>query len=768
MAASTALVAGERMASNKPRLPGKLTLDGLDGTVRVSYDRLGIPHVRAQSKRDAFFAQGYLVARDRLFQIDLDHRQQLGRMAEVFGPSFKAGDRAARLFHFRGDIDAELDAIPEEVRACVAAYAAGVNARIEETQADPGLLTPEYRILGIAPLPWDLRELVAMRGLASSNVDDEIRRAMLAARGLLEYDRYREPLRPHHVAKVPDGLDVGAVSLDDLGILGDLQTPFSERPTQGGLDRADMLSDHANQGSNAWTVSGSRTATGRPILANDPHLAIGGFGPRHIVHLTAPGLDVFGAGYPGLPGIMQGHTDRYAFGRTNFHIDQTDLFILETDPENGDLYRREHGWSELDMYEEVIEVKGAQPETVAFRYADGRPVISCDSDRSRAVAAATVSMLPGSNMRFALVAINLARDWDGLREAFKLHVSPTNFHYADIEGNIGWHAIGYAPRRSGHEGLFPVPGDGRYDWQGMLGVDEMPSLYNPEQGWIASANAYNIPGDYAFAEKPLSFTWNDPYRHDRIAEVLSEQPQHSIADSIALMHDVQSLPARALKTLLPQQPTPGAEDAAAMLGAWDCEIGRESAAALLYEMVLPELRSLVHYAIVPDEARDLVSSINLSVLLDELTTLDPCLGTDPALERDRLMNEALEAGWNHAIKLAGDDPAKWRWGDLHRVTIAHPLAHMPAIARAFPTIEGGRSGGDATTVMARGVPSSGGWDVRHGASFLFAVDVGEWEESRWLLLPGQSIDPSSPHYQDFYKLWLDADMQNLSFGSEHD
>ncbi|WP_237452237.1 penicillin acylase family protein [Qipengyuania algicida] len=757
------LKAGGSMAGTTGHAEGGHLLAGLHGKIHIIEDERGIPHVRAESKRDAFFAQGYLVARDRLFQIDLDHRQQLGRMAEVFGPAFLAGDRAARLFHYRGDVNAELAGIPDEVRECVGGYVDGINARIAETRADPSLLTPEYAILGITPLIWDLRELVTIRGLATSNVDDEIRRAMLAARDLLEYDNYLEPLRPAHTLTVPEGLDVHAVSKDDLGVLGDLQAPSFEQPQLASLDRAAMLSDLANQGSNAWTVAGSHTATGRPILANDPHLSIGGFSPRHVVHLTAPGLDVMGAGYPGLPGIMQGHTDRFAFGRTNFHIDQTDLYILDTKPDDPGRYYRNGEWEAFDTFEELISVKGATAETVTMHYADGRPVIADEPDKNRAVAAATVSMLPGANMRFAIVAIDLAHGWDDLLEAFKLHVSPTNLHYADVDGNIAWHAIGFTPRRKGHDGLFPVPGDGRYDWDGLVQLDEMPSIVNPEQGWIASANAYNVPASYPIKEKPLSFTWNDPYRHDRIAEVLSKQDKHSIADSIALMHDVQSLPARAFKALLPAQPTPDAQAAADMLRAWDCEIGTDSAAALLYEMFLPEIRRALHQAIIPQAAQELVPTINLSVMLDVLTNLDPRLGDQPAAKRDELMNRALAAAWAKAFELAGDDPKKWRWGDLHRVEITHPLAPVSGIAETFPAIDGGRSGGDATTVMARGLRAQHGWDVRHGASFLFAADVGDWDRSRFLLLPGQSIDPASPHYRDFYRPWLDGDMQPMDF-----
>jgi Protein related to penicillin acylase len=737
---------------------------GARAPIEIIEDDRGIPHARAASKHDAFFAQGYLVARDRLFQIDFDRRRDLGRLAKVFGPAFLPADRGARLFHFRGNIDAELAAIPAEVLECAQGYCAGVNARIEECAADPSLLPPEYAILGITPLRWDVRDLVRIRGGAGGNTDDEVRRAMLQARGLLEYDHYMDPLRPAWSFTAPEGLDCNAVSKADLGILHDISRPLPfGAEALAAYDRDSHRIDIAGHGSNAWTIAGSHTATGRPILANDPHLGIGGFSPRHIAHITAPGLDVIGAGYPGLPGIMQGHTDRFAFGRTNFHIDQTDLFVLRTDPNDSERYWHDGEWKRFETYTEEIAVKGAPSETVTLRYSRGRPVISQDPARQRAIAFATVTMLPGAGMQFAILAINLARDWDSLREAFKLHVSPTNLHYADTEGNTGWHAIGFTPRRPKHDGLFPAPGDGSFDWNGVLTLDEMPKIYNPPSGWIASANAMNLPPDYPYRERIISFSWSDPFRHDRIAEVLGKAGPHSIEESVALQHDVLSLPARALLAMLPKSPSTDAAPAAKVLRQWDCAIGADSAGALLYELVMPALSEAFRETVIPPEARDLITSVNLHQMLHALGQGHPKLGDDPAAVRDALIDAALAEGWRRAVELAGPDAATWRWGDLHRVTINHPLNDVPAIAQAFPAIEGGRSGGDGTTVMARGVHAANGYGVGHGATYLMVADVGNWDNTRYLLLPGQSAEPSSPHYRDFYAPWLAGEMQTLPF-----
>ncbi|MDO9370637.1 MAG: penicillin acylase family protein [Sphingopyxis sp.] len=763
--ASVALAAMPGSLFAKPRVEGAartVTLSGARAPIEVIEDELGVPHVRAGSLHDAYFGQGYLVARDRLFQIDMEIRRDMGRMAEAFGPRFVAADRGARLFLYRGDIEAELAALPADVLECAKGYVAGVNARLDELAADPAQLPLEYGRVGISPLRWDIRDLVRNRGIGMGDADDEVRRAQLQTRGLLDADQLMAPLRPAWSYTVPEGLECAEVSEVDLGIFDPATRPMDFDPVQeASLDPDQRWGDRFALGSNAWTISPSRSATGRPILANDPHLGIGRASPRHMVHLSAPGLDVIGAGAPGLPGIMQGHTDRFAFGRTNFHIDQTDLFILRTKDGDPGRYWHKGAWKAFETFEDEILVKGAPPERVTLRYAAGRPIVSQDAARSRAVAFATVSMLPGANQRFAIIAINLSRDWASLRQAFKLHVSPTNLHYADIDGNTGWQTIGFTPRRPRHDGLFPAPGDGDFDWTGILPIEDMPHVYNPREGWFASANQMNIPAGYPYRERVISFNWSDPYRYDRIVEVLKAQPKHRIEDSIALQHDVQSLPARALLKLLPATLSAEAAPAAALLRRWDCGIEADSAAALLYEMVMPALSSDFYDRIMPTAARDLIPSINLSEMLRILASPDKRLGDDPVAARDAIIDRALAAGWKKAVEVGGADPAGWRWGDLHRVTISHSLSSNPAIAAAFPKIDGGRSGGDGTTPMARGFNPRRGFNVTHGASYLFVADVGAWDNSRFLLLPGQSADPRSPRYRDFYPLWLAGAMQPL-------
>ncbi|TFI60080.1 penicillin acylase family protein [Sphingomonas parva] len=762
-AAALALSSAGCRTADLGRQARQVRAAGLSAPLEIVDDPWGVPHIRARSIPDAFFGQGYVVARDRLFQLDLSHRRETGRLAEAFGAEFAPHDATARLFHFRGDLDAELARVPADVLACARAYVAGINARIDEVLADPSLLPLEYSILGIRPLKWALRDLVLSRGIQGGSIEDEIRRARLAGMGLLELDAIMAPLRPAWPLAVPEGLDAAAVSDADLGVLRRGSLPYgSIVPALEPNDPPSAAQDRGNAGSNAWTVAPSRSATGRPILANDPHLGIGGFGPRHVAHLSAPGLDVIGAGSPGLPGIMQGHTDRFAFGRTNFHIDQEDLFVLELDASDPELYRHGGAWKRFERAEVSIPVRGGPPHRATMRFSVHGPVLSHDPSWRRATALAVVELQPGASGAFAMIAINLARDWESLKAAFRFHPSPTNFHYADVDGNHGWQVIGFVPVRRKGEGLMPVPGDGRYDWTGLRDFRALPSEYNPAKGWFASANQNNLPADWPRDRIP-AFSFRDPYRYQRVADVLEAQPRHSLADSVALQHDTLSTPARQLQALLPARGSPSAEAAIAMLRGWDARLDADSGPAALFEILWRELGQRMIAALVPERARELVNEIAPSVLLGLLAKPDARLGADPATTRDALFDAALAAAWNGARERLGPDPAAWRWGTLHQVRIAHPLSRIPAIAAAFPPIEGEGSGGDSFTVMARWLRDAPSWHVSGGASYLQVIDVGAWDNSLMLNLPGQSNDPRSAHYRDQYLPWIRGEMQPMLF-----
>ncbi|MFS3134344.1 penicillin acylase family protein [Gluconacetobacter sacchari] len=743
-------------------------LAGLAQPVDILEDRWGIAHVRARTIPDAFFADGYIVARDRLWELDFGHRRSLGRLAELFGAAFVPSDTANRLVLFRGDAEGELAAFPPLVQECARAYVAGINARIAEVTATPSLLPAEFALFACAPLQWDVLDLIRMRAEVTGNTRAEIRRARLAARGALAHDALVTPLEPAHVPTVPDGLDTGAVTEADLGLFEVLQAPLP----LAGLHAADDATRRRNEGSNSWVIAPARTATGRPILANDPHLAFGVPGPRHVIHLTAPGLDVIGGGAAGMPGIMQGHNARIAFGRTNFHIDQEDVFILRTDPDDPLRYAHQGGWKRMEQVETRIAVRGEADRLVSLYYTVQGPVVARDPARHRATAVSATWLAPGANGLLANIGINLARDWPGFREALRVHTSPTNFTYADIDGNIGWQAAGGLPHRAdGHDGLVPAPGDGRYDWQGLQPLEALPSRFNPARGWFSTSNEMNLPPDYPAESRRVSFEWRDRFRHERIEQVLDATPRATLADSVALQHDTLSMLALQMVRLLPDIPPPLAAEAA-LLRAWNGRVTADSAAAALYEVWWTRLQHALHARLIPPSLRDLLPGpISATVQLSLFHSPDSRFGPDPAQARDRMLAETFAAAVAELRDRLGPLPAAWRWGALHTVTLKHPLAAIPAVAAAFPAIGGpaAESGGDPYTVMARWYSPHAGaanpYAATGGASYLMVCDVGAWDRSLFLNFPGQSADPRSPHYADFLPAWLRGAMQPLPFSA---
>lgn len=744
-------------------------LEGLSAPVDVLEDHWGVPHVRAGSIADAFFANGYLVARDRLWELDFGHRQALGHLAEVFGPDFVPSDTANRLFLFRGDAAAELARFPAQVQDCARAYVAGINARLAQVRANPDLLPPEFTIFDYAPMAWDVLDLIRVRAEVTGNTRAEIRRARLAARGGLSYDTLTTPLEPAHDLRVPNGLDVHAVSAADLGLFDVLQASL---PLGRVRDAGDTEHRRTNSGSNAWVVAPTRTATGRPILANDPHLSFGVPGPRYVIHLSAPGLDVIGGGTAGMPGVMQGHNAHIAFGRTNFHIDQEDLFILRTHPSHPDRYFHDGAWKQMETVPTHIAVRGEAGRDVVLRYAAQGPVVAADPARRRATAVSATWLYPGANGLLVNIGLNLAHDWDSFREALRVHTSPTNFTYADTAGNIGWQAAGGLPSRvDGHDGLLPVPGDGRYDWKGLQPLEMLPSTFNPACGWFGTSNEMNLPPGYPAQERRVSFEWRDRFRYNRVAHVLETTPRATIADCAALQHDTFSQLALDMVALLGDVP-PDVADAAALLHRWDGRVQADSAAAALYEVWWSRLERALHALLIPADLHDLLPGpINATVQKTLLHTPDARFGADPARARDAMLVEALRGAKAELRERLGPVMAAWRWGTLHTITLEHPLAHVPGVAAQFPKLGGARTGtgGDSYTVMARWYnPLSKGHDpyvATGGASYLMVCDVGKWDNSVFLNFPGQSGDPRSAHYADFMADWLRGKMQPLPFSS---
>jgi penicillin amidase len=693
---------------------------GLEQAVEVFRDRWGIPHIYAKTQRDLFYAQGYMAATDRLWQMEMWRRQGEGELAEVLGPSAVPRDRFARLMKYRGDMEAEWASYAPDAKEIITAFVAGVNARIAE-----GKLPFEFEVMGFAPRPWRPEACLArMAGyVMTRNAATEVARAQLIRAIGPRAAAEAWPPDPPVAIEVPRGLDLDGI---DDRILADA------RAAGAGIDL------RKDEGSNNWTVSGALTATGKPILANDPHRTIAIPSLRWLCHLVGPGWNVIGAGEPALPGVAAGHNDRVAFGFTIVGIDQQDLYVEELNPANPLEYRHRGEWKPMTVVREELRVKGRAPETLELRFTVHGPVLHEDQARNRAYALRWVGQEPGTAGYLACLTLNRARDWASFTKALdRWKVPSENLVYADVDGNIGWQAAGLAPIRKGWSGLLPVPGSGDYEWQGFLPMSELPRLYNPSQGYVATANHNILPSGYPHA---LGHEWASDWRFRRIDEVLRSRKGFTVEDFQALQHDELSIPARRLVPLLrrARPETDALREAVRKLLAWDFILGRDSREALLFELWIRKLVPKVWAKKLPPQAMKAIGA--RTSLENAITWLEESPG-------DPVLLEAL------AEALAQPELAKGTWGALHRAEFLHPLGREGELRRKLDRGPVPR-GGDSNTVNNTGP----GADFRQvsGASFREILDLSDWDRSVATSVPGQSGDPASPHYDDLLPLWAEG------------
>ncbi len=753
-------------AAAEPARPPTQTLRvaGLAQPAQILVDTWGVPHIYARSEDDVFFVQGFNAARDRLFQLDLWRRRGLGRLAAAFGPNFVEQDRAARLFLYRGDMRKEWLAYGPKAQRITARFVAGINAYIDLAGSDPARLPFEFGHFGYTPEKWQAEDVVRIRshGL-TRNLVSEMWRATVACRSELKWDEIRVALSPPWETRVPAGLDpcippeaLRAYGLATQGVL------ISGRDgKRAALDNAPAVAMAQGpgpwEGSNAWVVAPSRSATGRPILASDPHRLHSAPSLRYIVHLNAPGLDVIGGGEPALPGISIGHNGRIAFGLTIFAVDQEDLYVYETDAAAG-AYRYQGRWEPLRAVTESIPVRGEPAQTVELRFTRHGPVTHVDRAARRAYAARVAWLEPGMAPYFGSIQYMVAKDFTEFRRAMSNWGAPAeNQVYADVGGNIGWVTGGLAPKRPNWDGLLPVPGDGRHEWAGFWPGEQLPWLLNPAAGWFASANEMNLPPAYPYRERKLGFEWSPDSRQQRLSEVLAGLPKVSIEDSMRLQNDVLSVPARRLQALLRTMKAsdPRAQAAARLLAGWNAQASADSGAAALFEVWWSRhLGAAFRDAVLPAAAAAMIRSTDTPLLLASLERPETRWGRDALARRDAVLEKSLALAWADMQQLGGADPARWQWGQLHHSFFGHALANA-AEASARARLNVGpmpKQGGSDTVNLSSFDP--GNFRQLAGPSFRMVLDVGDWDNSRAVNAPGQSGDPASPHYRDLAPLWL--------------
>ena len=752
-------------------------VDGLNAPADIVIDHWGIAHIFAANIHDAFFLQGYNAARDRLWQIDLWRKRGLGLLAKSLGPAYVDQDRAARLFLYRGDMEKEWAAYAPDSRQWVTAFVDGVNAYVAQVQSGARPLPVEFKLTDSRPDTWRAQDVLRIRSHALvSNVTSEVARARVVCAGGLRADELRRKIEPlGHKVTIPPGLnpcDVPADVLKDY-LLATKQVDFGALTATA--QRADLsaerqlaaaLEAQSTEGSNNWVIAPSRTATGRPILANDPHRQLGSPSLRYIVALNAPGLNIIGAGEPALPGISFGHNDDIAFGITIFAIDQEDLYVYELSKSDPGSYRYQSGWAKMQIVRETIEVKGGAAREVELRFTRHGPVLERDAANHRAFAMRTVWNEFGLAGYFGSSRLLMAKNWNDFKVATNAWgAPPLNIVYADTAGNIGWAASGRAPIRKNWDGLMPVPGDGRYEWAGFHGKDVLPSLLNPEQGYFGTANEMNLPSGYPNEQNRIAFEWTDRSRIDRINELLGAKTKMTLADSMAIQTDAVSTQSRRAVALLASLSSPDAALAQALklLTAWNHEESTGSAAAAIYEVWATKHLGKTTVAKVAPEAARLIDNGHLQAVIEYLEHPDGALGADPAAARDAVLLESMRGALAELNQRLGPDMTTWAWGRLHHATFEPAVAALadPEL-RAQMSVGPLQTPGSSSTPRAQAYRPSD-FSVIAGASVRLVMDVGAWDNSVAMNTPGQSDDPMSAHYRDLFPMWAQGSYVPLRF-----
>ena len=689
------------------RIDGELAVPHLRSPVRVVRDEWGVPHITATSEDDLFFAQGYVVAQDRLWQMEMWRRSVEGRLAEIVGAEAVSRDHQARLLGYRGPVDdAELTVYHPNARPLMTSFVNGVNAFIPDPRDN---LPVEFVITGIAPEPWTV-ETLTRRQITFGDATSDLQLARtIAAVGVAEANRLANP-DPWDDLTLPEGfapsvVDDDAVNSARVGTRT-LRPALLPEYRPGRTVGNDAGAEAIQPGSNNWVIGGARSTTGKPVVANDPHREVTLPSLRYIIHLEAPGWNVIGATEPPFVGIAAGHNERLGWGLTIVGTDQHDVYVETLNPADPDSVRWNGGWDPLRIVHDEIKVKGGAPQTVTLKFSRHGPIFH--EDRRRGVALALRSALHerGTAPYLAGLRLSQARTCREFLDAATNWYAPSeNLVCGDVDGNIAWRASALTPARKGFTGRLPVPGTGAYEWTGFR--NDLPQQLNPPSGIIVTANDNVQPAGYSppFMYKDADVRFD---RITRLKQLLQPDRRYSLEDHQRIQLDAYSLAAAADLALFKGWTSPDArlERARSLLAAWDGVYRRDALEPALYEAWrrTPRTRAVL---------RD-------NRVLPERLSRDAAEGLTHAIE--------------HLTATQGSDWSKWRWGRMHARAFRHLLAHdfdLPDVER----------GGSNETVSA------------DGASYREILDVGNWDRSLATNTPGQSGQPGSPYYGNLLPLW---------------
>ena len=747
-----------------PQIDGTIRVAGLKSKTEVVRDSMGIPHIYAENTDDLFFAQGYVQAQDRLWQMEYNRRVGHGTLSEMFGATAIKQDRFLRTMGLGRAARADAAALSEDDKRPLAAFAHGVTTFVETHRGD---LPLEFSILGVSPAPWQPVDTIAwgkvMAYNLSGNYEGELLRAALV--GKLGEAKAREltPAYPatgpfiippeakeykSHIPNPPAPITVLTIGAPDLTEIAEIHASLSLRTP--------------DVGSNNWVVGGAKTATGKPLLANDPHLGIQmpsiwyEMGLHCVPQNEDCPYNVVGYTFPGVPGIVIGHNDRIAWGVTNTGPDVQDLFVEEI---QGNQSKFKDQWEDLQVVEEKIQIKGGTTETIKVQITRHGPIMTpVLSGVTKPVALQWTALRERSRLFESVLRIDRAKNWAEFRDALKLWDVPSqNFVFADVDGNIGYQMPGNVPIRAKGDGTVPVPSStGEYEWTGYIPFDELPFVYNPPTNFIVTANNAVVPPMYKYF---IAADWSASYRQQRITDLLKAKEKLSLDDMKAIQGDVYSIPLAQMQKYVVALRPEGIVQTRALdfVKSWDGRLTTDSIGGFILEATYQRLtRNLFQDKLGEDTLRDYLNVASnqhrplvLALLGQSQSDWWSSAGRDAMLQKS--FGEAVD----ELRGRFGDAPAEWKWGRAHTATFAHPLGSVQPLDRLFNAGPVAVPGG-VFTVFATGFRNSAPYAVNNVSSMHMVVDLSNFSASLQVHTTGQSGQPLQKHYGDMLLLWRDG------------
>lgn len=788
-----------------PKTNGSVSLDGLEATVSVVRDASGVPHIYATNEHDLYLAQGYVVAQERFFQMDFWRHIGSARLSEMFGDSTLDTDRFLRVMRFVPTAQAEFAALPPEYQRVLEAYADGVNSYLAGRSGAE--LSLEYAILGLTnrsyrPEPWTPIDTLTWAKMMSwdlgSNMDQELSRALAA--GQLEVDQVEE-LWPAYPATQPIIVPTGSGNVSRQPPTWDLPAnPVLDALAARVAEVRDLTGESgAEIGSNNWVVAGSRTATGAPILANDPHLSIQmpsiwfQVGLHCVSDANGCSSNIVGFSFAGTPGVVIGHNDRIAWGVTNLAPDTQDLVIEKLNPDDPYQYEVNGAWVDMEVSTEEIVVAGGQTETLEVRWTRHGPILSGFEDfpedaggviipDDSALALRWTSLAPSAVVE-AILDLNRAQNWNEFRDALtNWDIAAQNMVFADVDGNIGYQSTGKIPIRANGDGRWPVPGwTDEYEWVDTVPFEQLPSLYNPPSGFIVTANNAVVDGDYPYL---ITADWSYGYRASRIAEVLSSNDTASVEFMNELQNDGRNLNAEELMPYL--MDLPAESDAVSSLqavlgdwanggdGAFDATLQNQtdSAGAAAYNEIWRNLLLRLLDELDPDqvpiEGRDRMFVVVNRLAREPNNIWWDVADTDAIEGRDDILAAAMTDAHANLVERFGSDPSDWRWGALHTVEFRNGTLGESGIAPIEALFNRGpfEVGGGTSLVNAMSWSPVDGFEVIAIPSMRMVVDLADFDASTAIHSTGQSGHAFHSRYTDMTEMWAAGETLPMRWSEE--